>query len=995
MKRHRLFFALSSTCCSMLVLSTSGLIIMKENSDSINHALHIETTKIVNKEEKTSSLYFPSGYNDGLLNDDNFLLLREDTLKQGIVEEQEGAVLLYNENQALPLKSEKKITLLGHASVDPVYKASSAGNYVYNDSLDVITLETALKNNGLEVNEMVLKALRNGSAKRSLKTIDNKLYINGYSAKGSEENQAFYQGLESSLTGYQDACIITLARTGAEGCDLLMDDSDDENGSSNPISSLALHKNEKDLLSFARNHFSKVIVLLNSPYPMEVEEIKNYADGILAIGQPGLTGFQGVADILTGKVNPSGRLVDTYATSSLSSPAVVNSGTRTPYYSNMDEINSLIPFNEKVALASFQAENIYIGYKYYETRYEDLMLHQYHADSIYGSLDGSSWSYSKEISYPFGYGLSYTTFKESLRNVNVFDDQIEVEVEVTNTGDVKGKHIVQVYLQTPYGEYEKNHGVEKSAVTLVGFAKTEELDPEESTSLTIPIDPYFMASYDANYAKTYIISEGTNYLSIGSSAHDALNNILARKHVSTLYDEEGDIVTGDINNVFTFETLFDDNKYAFTKNNKPVTNRFDDCDINNLSEEKYTYLSRSDWENTYPKEQTKIKANSKMLEILDGEFYVKPESDNQLSDYILNQEKNIKLIDMKGVDIDDKLWDEFLSQFSFEDLAKTTAEGFTCPAIDKVSQPLVKTGDGMDSLGLAYTLASGKQIPTMTYACKNILTSTWNKDLYARRGQLMGEESLFVKSFENFCIGPNLHRTPFGGRNFEYMSEDSNLSYLASIPEIQAMENKGVHAAPKHFAGNDQETCREGVSVFFNEQAFRENDLRAFEGALKVAGSGGVMQSFERVGLVYASASKSLNRDLLREEWSYKGNIVTDATYGATTGYKGHVREIIDAGSEQFCLDGTIKAGSKLIEIIKEEEDTNLLECLLDVARHWEYQIVNSNAMNGIDSSTKIIHIIPWWDILLRIVCYIFAGGTVIFFTLGMVTYIKNQQKDR
>ncbi len=973
--KNKKYAVLSSLFLSVSILLLFVFLIFNENKDSINNFLHISTSKVVNDEDVSSNLYYETDILDHQLSDENFDELERICRQEGIEEEKEGAVLLYNENEALPLREEKKITLLGHASVDPIYKASSAGNYVTEERPYRIDLKTALESDGFLINEEAYQALKKGSAKRRTLPIPSNSTMQGYSASLSEESLSFYQKLESSFEGYKDCCIITLSRVGSEGVDLLMDDVDDDGV--RVLSSLALHQNEESLLSFARQKFSKVIVLLNSSNQMEIEKIKKYADAILAIGQPGLTGFQGVADLLCGKANPSGKLVDTYAVSSLSSPAVVNSGTRTPFFENISSMDKNLTIKEKAKLVSFQAENIYIGYKYYETRYEDCILNRFSAKSSVGSLDGQEWNYAKEISYPFGHGLSYTTFDQEIIDSDISKEEITLKVRVRNIGSVSGKDVVQVYASTPYGEYEKENDIEKSAIVLVGFKKTRELLPNEEEIVTISINPYFLTSYDAYNAKTYILSQGDYFLSIGKDCHDALNQILSSQNQLGLFDEEGQPYSCEKRNVISFSWDFDKETFS-TSNGKKVTNLFSDCDIHHYKDKKeFPYLSRKDYQNTYPVSQASISVNDEMIDHLRGEFYLSESSFDELP---VSQNENIPLIAMKGIPLDDPLWNQFIKQASIDDLALTTAESFTCPSIASLSQPEVNTGDGMDSLGRIYFYQDGSKMETMTFPCKNILTSTWNEVLYEKRGNLMGNESLFTKSFENYCIGPNLHRTPFGGRNFEYMSEDSHMTYLASIKEIQAMEKLGVHAAPKHFAGNDQETGREGVSVFFNEQAFRENDLRAFEGAVKEGKCHGMMQSFERIGLTFASSSYALNTSLLREEWGFIGNIVTDATYGATSGYKGHVREILSSGTNQFCLDGNAIAGKRIVKYIKEEKDLTLLNLLLESAKNWEYQIVNSCAMNGIAKTSKIVRITPYWFILFVSMIVFFVLLSLFFF---------------
>ncbi len=985
--RRRTLAGLTSISGTLLTFSIIGGMIANENESTINDQLKAETSKIIeDKDASEDTLHFKTSYGDHTFSIENWNKLRQDTIEQTKNEMREGAALLYNEKNALPLKSEKKITVLGHASVDPVYKGSSAGNKVNENSKDKINLKEALENDGISVNEDVWEILKTGTAKRGEMKQSwggMSMAANG-SAKGSEENDDFYQSkVKSKIGDYNEVAVITFAREGAEGTDMKMDDQDDEGGNTGTISSLALHKNETDLLKFAKENFKKVIVLLNSPYQMEVEGMKEYADSILYIGQPGLTGFQGVADILTGKVNPSGRLADTYAESSLSAPAVVNSGTRTPEFLNADDIDSKIGANENARWISFQAENIYLGYKYYETRYEDCIYDRNNASSTAGSKDGKAWNYANEMSYTFGYGLSYTTFEQTLEEVKVGNDDITVKVKVKNTGDVAGKEVVQVYAQTPYGDYEKQNKVEKSAVQIVGFNKTKELKKGEEETVEVKIDKYLLASYDEYKAKGYILSGGNNYIAIGNDAHDALNNIIAKKggKKKDLFDAEGNKVEGDSKKAFEFSSVLDDSKYRKSSNGVVVTNQFSDCDLNTYIKDSGTYLSRNDWDATYPKTQTRVTATDEMIKLMGGNLYKTDTSKRKLSDVKYGIKKDMTLVMMKDVDYNDALWDTFIQQLTLEELATTTVESFACPAIDSIAQKNFGVGDGDDSVGGSFATNPDDpkdKTPSMTYTSKPILTGTFNQELMEKRGTLMGEEAMFCGFMENYNMGADLHRTPFGGRNFEYMSEDPIMSYLASIPETEAMEKTGTHAAPKHFCGNDQETHREGVATFFNEQALREGDLKAFEGCLRVAKAGGLMQSFERQGCVWTSAKSNLNTQVLRNEWGFIGNVVTDATAGATEGYKSHAVDVMDAGTQQFCLDGKAVAGNKIVEYIKANDDGELLVKLQKAAKDWEYAISRTVVINGLSSKSRVVSITPTWKVALIALQSVLGGLTGI-----------------
>ena len=694
MKRSKLWSGLTSTSAALLLVVLIVQNLAAANASYINTALGSTTTKVVQTGEVGDTTYFKSQFGDFDDPDAQAAAIAA-ALEQNVNEMREGAALLRNENHTLPLTNATRISVFGHAAVDPAYQANSAGNKVTNGALNSIDLKTALEAQGFEVNPQLWDGIAAGTATRAQGEAPQ--FGGGYSVTGTatntEENKAFYQGLANTWANdYKDAAIVVFAREGGEGHDLLMDDVD-TNGST--ISSLALHKDERDLLEMVRKDFDKVIVLLNSPYQMEVQDIIPYADSILFIGYPGHQGFTGVAEILKGTVNPSGHLTDTYATDSLSSPAAVNSGTRTPQFANVAEINATIGEDENAEYMSFQAEGIYIGYRYYETRYADAVMGQGNATAPVGALEGaSSWNYADEVQYPFGYGLSYTTFDQKLDSVDVGEDEITAKVTVTNTSDMAGKSVVQLYAQTPYGDYERQHGVEKSAIQLAGFGKTQELAPGASETVTITVDKYLLASYDTTAhdgAGGYILSDGDYYLAIGEDSHDALNNVLAAEGYTAA---NGMTAEGTAAKTYSFKQSFDDDKYRTGENGAIVSNQFADADLNYWVDGAGTYLSRSDWEATYPVEQTTVEATPEMMNILAGEWYEKPEGAPSYSEVAANfgVDSGLNLAMMKDVPLSDhETWLKFIYQLQPEDLPNATAESFQSPAVGDLSPAFAVT----------------------------------------------------------------------------------------------------------------------------------------------------------------------------------------------------------------------------------------------------------------------------------------------------------------
>lgn len=980
MKQGRLWTGLASATSFFLVASILGMNCMMGYQGTINQALGISTSKVVNDEDVSAedTTYFESEY--GELNAENLQKLIADTYEESVTEQEEGSVLLKNENNALPFTSEEtSVTLFGHAVAQPLYKSNSAGSKGYEGE-HCIDLYTALTDAGFAINDTLFDAYKKSSTSRS----------SGVASFGQEETEwalgeeeiSFYtQELQDSWQDdYNDAAIVMLSREGGEGAEI---QTEDPAG----ISQLALHQEEKDLLQMIKDSgkFEKVIVLVNSGNAMELNWLEEYdVDACLWIGLPGQRGFEGVVNILTGAANPSGHLTDTYAVNSLSAPAVVNGSFHNQNWTNLDYVlENTTDAESELAWYTVQAEGIYVGYKYYETRYEDTILGQGNADSETGSSTGGNWNYNEEVQYPFGYGLSYSSFEQTLDDVEIEGDNIKVTVTVKNTGDVAGKSVVQIYTQTPYGDYEKENKVEKSAIQLLDFGKTGMLEPGASETVTIECDKYLLASYDYVNAKGYIISEGDHYISIGEDSHDALNNILAAKGASGMVAVTGDEVTGNAEKTYQWSEAFDNTTYRNSEyTGEEVTNQFEDCDINYWQDNAVTYLSRNDWDGTYPVSATKLEATDEMIEVLNGEYYEKPEDALSISDYTLGDNQDIPLATLIGKDYDDEAWEDYLNQFTLEELSVLTADNFGTAEIASVGKPAVIVGDGPDGVGGTFDAEKyGDGRNDCCFPCENILAATFNKDLLQRRGELMAEEAMYLGMAEVWMPGTNIHRTPFGGRNFEYYSEDAVMTYLCSVVEVQAMEEKGVHAGEKHLTGNDQENNRQGISVFFNEQAFREGSLRGCEGALTEGGGKAVMHAFNRLGMKWCSSSTALCTQVVENEWGFVGQQETDAV-ATTEGYRTHFATSLAAGTNTYCLDFSGASSKALVKEIQENDDGYLLGKLRDSAHKYLYIIANSAVMNGYSTDSKVVSVTPWWKPAMYSAIAVFAILEILFIVL-------------
>lgn len=683
---------------------------------------------------------------------------------------EDGSVLLKNDDGALPLARQAKVTLFGNAFDKPTYRGISNGSN-FSPARGITPLQAFESN--FTVNRDVYDAYANGNDGSDLTSV------------------------EGTFAEYGDAAIVMLTRQDGEGSDVDIASRE-----------LALNDNEKKMLQTAKDGgFDKIIVLLNSGYPMEVDWVDEYnVDALLWIGYPGDTGFQGVSNILCGLANPSGRLVDTYATDSQSAPAMRNVGDMR--FANDDSKSYLI-----------YAEGIYVGYKYYETRYEDCVLGQGNANSEAGTYASTSgWNYAEEVSYPFGYGLSYTTFTQEFDGTPEYDaetDTFTVKVKVTNTGDVAGKSVVQVYAQTPYTQYDIENGVEKSAIQLAGFEKTGELAPAgqdgSSTTVTVTIDRYLIASYNTNLQRDgsvtggYILDAGNYYLSVGDDAHDALNNVLAAKGAENLTDHDGKAVSGNADKAwkYTLDKL-DTESYRYSDTGEEVNNKFTGSelfasDYNEFVPDSITYLTRNNW-NTYPKTYSGLTVTDQMAKVHNGQFLddIKAELDEipEKSDFVNGEydENNIiKFYEMYGVDFDDPKWDTFINQLTLDQLAQYVCENFGVRALSKFGLPRIYDQDGPDGVKGQY-LDSSEYGGAALFNNVGLLSCTFDKELYRLRGYYTGEDCIYLGVSQYWGMGFNNHRTPYGGRNFEYCSEDSIIAYTVNAITSKAINDRALSA---------------------------------------------------------------------------------------------------------------------------------------------------------------------------------------------------------
>ena len=733
--------------------------------------------------------------------------------------EEEGIVLLENKDNALPLNTEKnaKVNVFGQSSTAIVYGGAGSGA---SDETNNVTLQEGLKQAGFEVNDDLTKFYEDHKTKKKGQNVFN---LKGGDYNINEPATSEYSDkLISDAKKFSDTAIVVFSRNGGEGGDLPMDMASYTGGDAGKHY-LELQSCEQEMLSMVEKNFEHVIVLVNSSNAMELGflEDKN-VDAALWIGGPGSTGCVAVGEVLSGAINPSGRLVDTYAYDLTTAPAYYNAGDFTYTSNGEDTSEHYVEY----------AEGIYVGYRYYETRY---------VDNETGKCDEDA--YGKVVQYPFGYGLSYTSFEQKITHHEVKDGKINIEIEVKNTGKVAGKDVAQVYVTAPYTK----GGIEKSFVELEGFAKTGMIEPGKSEKVTVSFDVEDMAAYDYVDQGCYVLEKGTYEIKLMNNAHDVLD--------SFTYDVEDTIVYNEDN--------------ARSSDKTAAVNTFDFAagDVN--------YVSRSDWEGTLPTERVEKKeATAEILDQLNLEninkLYVNPS--NEGDKITTGADNGLTLSDMAGVPYDDEKWDKLLDELSVDEMAKLMSYGgFSTVEIASIDKVATIDIDGPAGLNALTSDISGVQFPS-----EAVIGSTYNADLVDEMGQTYAQEANAHGVVGLYAPGLNIHRTPFSGRNFEYYSEDPVLNGKLGAAMTRGCNSMGVYCYPKHFALNDQETNRSGVCVWSNEQAMREIYLKAFEIVAKEGNNHGLMSSYNRIGTVWSGGCEALLTDVLRGEWGFEGAVATD-----------------------------------------------------------------------------------------------------------------------
>ncbi|WP_418969528.1 glycoside hydrolase family 3 C-terminal domain-containing protein [Alloscardovia omnicolens] len=855
----------------------------------------------------------------------------------------EGITLLKNNNNVLPLSKGSKVTLFGRSSTDLVLGGTGAGTV---DPKNAVDLKTAMEEDQrFAVNKAVWDFYSSYAGKKGY-VRSNGSYMGALPKDifvAEPPISEYTDAVRNSYGEFSDAAIVVFSRVGGEGSDMPTGDFGDG------TKYLALQPQEKAVLQEIRDSgkFAKTIAVINSSNAMELSWIDSQeygVDGCLWVGGLGQSGAKALAKVLDGEVNPSGHLVDTYASDSFSSPAMVNFGDFT--YKNAKDIAAKIGDANAATKYVVYREGIYVGYRYYETRYADAVTRQSsHARDAAGATQGDSWNYTKEVVYPFGYGLSYgkdngQPFTQRISQSTFDDSGVHITVTVTNEGNVAGKSVVQLYAQQPYTD----GGLEKSAVQLVGFGKTDTLEPGASQEVRIDVKQRDYSTYDALGQKTYVLDAGTYYFAVGNGAHDALNNMLAAQGYNTA---QGMDANGDVSKTASW-TLDKSTRLDKSASGSTVTNQFDSAGLEHYGKET-GYLTRSDW-TSFPQAYKDLEASEQMIADLNQSGTYKP--DNSGKKAVTGKNANINIAQMVGVDFDDPKWNTFIEQLTVDDLLRIVTQSGQI-AVPTIAYPQVFMKDGPAGNNVRKYVEDGTS--ATGYASEVVTAATFNAKLAEKLGDAMAEDWIRTKTAGAYAPAVNIHRTPYAGRNFEYYSEDGVLSGQIATSQLQTMQKRGLFTFIKHFVLNDQETNRIGVSTFANEQSIREIYLRAFEQTFTEGKTKATMGAFNRIGATWAGAYKPLLKNVVREEWGSTAIIDTDIAINP-------VLQTLGAGLENgntmwaTSADTIYNVGKQMVK-----NDNKMILNMQEAAHYILFNISGTIGINGITTTTIVKRVNPYW----------------------------------
>ena len=1012
------------TC--LMVLSIVGTGVANTYRGALDDTLGTESYVTINDD---SAARFKTDY---ATIEDMAAAARDIAIREG----EEGTVVMKNDNGVLPLKANANVALFGLAAYN-VY-GPKGGN------ADAASLADALAGAGLNVNETLkdyyltniinmhteMRANR-WTGKEVPTTVYDHMYV---SAPG---DWTTYQIAEVPPTEFEalgvpanwkeaiakdSIGICVFARGAGEGNTYKPGSALNYAGEATGEDPLKLSADELAVVEAAKATCSKVIVLLNTGNNMMIADIaeggSHEVDGICYIGCPNDYQTIGIANVLTGKVNATGALASAFVRDHQSIPAVQNVGG--DYFADYEIVcrndDPRYPGKEigNIGTGSFggadtynggmyivEAEGIYVGYKYYETRYFDAVMGQGNANSAAGATQGSAWNYGDEMLYTFGHGLSYLDYTQTIKSVTVdrsVNGNITAVVEVKNNSNQDGKFLTQLYVQQPYTDYDRTNLVEKSAVMFLNSAKVD-VAAGKSKEVTITIPTKYLASYDANNAKTYILDAGDYYFTAAAGAHEAVNNILAAqgKTVANGMDAAGSkaVVSWKLDQL--------DNTTFAIANNTTVTNVADDADLNYWLPGTVTYLTRQDW-NTFP-----INYNKLNLKIADspkkdqwiaemrGETYTISDT-GAAAEAVPGPKFTASEIGAEQLNnINDPYWDKLVHAITIDEAVGAVIHGGSrSDTLTNIDNPVVIQNEGPTGISAGYTDEATGKTYKFNVNSQTLLGCSFNPELAYQWGLVEGNSCLWVERYDLWGSGLTLNRTPYNGRNYEYISEDPMLTNVIGREVIQGCSDKGIINGPKHMGFNDQEHNRAGISAYMTEQKFRETDLRGFEGALSDAFGMGVMIAFNRIGATNASHHVGMIQKIVRGEWGFKGLISTDMMnnylyFNAESMVMAGITQVADFAADNSHInlgEGGVDAVWPHISLETVSKDSNLVEQARENLKYQLYIFANSAILN---ISTQRVN--TWWDTALTVTTYASSILAVLFFLAWVVLTLLPEKK--
>lgn len=1012
------------TC--LMVLSIVGTGVANTYRGALDDTLGTESYVTINDD---SAARFKTDY---ATIEDMAAAARDIAIREG----EEGTVVMKNDNGVLPLKANANVALFGLAAYN-VY-GPKGGN------ADAASLADALAGAGLNVNETLkdyymtniinmhteMRANR-WTGKEVPTTVYDHMYV---SAPGdwttyqiAEVPPAEFEAL-GVPANWKEAIakdsigICVFARGAGEGNTYKPGSALNYAGEATGEDPLKLSADELAVVEAAKETCSKVIVLLNTGNNMMIADIaeggSHEVDGICYIGCPNDYQTIGIANVLTGKVNATGALASAFVRDHQSIPAVQNVGG--DYFADYEIVcrndDPRYPGKEigNIGTGSFggadtynggmyivEAEGIYVGYKYYETRYFDAVMGQGNANSAAGATQGSAWNYGDEMLYTFGHGLSYLDYTQTIKSVTVdrsVNGNITAVVEVKNNSNQDGKFLTQLYVQQPYTDYDRTNLVEKSAVMFLNSAKVD-VAAGKSKEVTITIPTKYLASYDANNAKTYILDAGDYYFTAAAGAHEAVNNILAAQGKTTA---DGMDAAGK-NAVVSWKLDQLDNTTFAIANNTTVTNVADDADLNYWLPGTVTYLTRQDW-NTFP-----INYNKLNLKIADspkkdqwiaemrGETYTISDT-GAAAEAVPGPKFTASEIGAEQLNnINDPYWDKLVHAITIDEAVGAVIHGGSrSDTLTNIDNPVVIQNEGPTGISAGYTDEATGKTYKFNVNSQTLLGCSFNPELAYQWGLVEGNSCLWVERYDLWGSGLTLNRTPYNGRNYEYISEDPMLTNVIGREVIQGCSDKGIINGPKHMGFNDQEHNRAGISAYMTEQKFRETDLRGFEGALSDAFGMGVMIAFNRIGATNASHHVGMIQKIVRGEWGFKGLISTDMMnnylyFNAESMVMAGITQVADFAADNSHInlgEGGVDAVWPHISLETVSKDSNLVEQARENLKYQLYIFANSAILN---ISTQRVN--TWWDTALTVTTYASSILAVLFFLAWVVLTLLPEKK--